>query len=73
MVNLKCVICYTKFENADAVKEHISTHLSGLPFPCEKCSYSFETKEQLEEHELKHAEMEYEEQVIFSNICNLIE
>ncbi|XP_044761136.1 protein suppressor of hairy wing-like [Coccinella septempunctata] len=63
MVNLKCVICYTEFENAQAVKEHISTHLSGLPFPCEKCSYSFESKDQLEEHELKHAEMEYEEQI----------
>lgn len=45
------------------VKEHITTHLTGLPFPCEKCDYSFETSEQLEEHELKHAEMEYEEQI----------
>ncbi|KAK9871174.1 hypothetical protein WA026_011455 [Henosepilachna vigintioctopunctata] len=63
MVNLKCVICYTEFSNAQAVKDHIATHLSGLPFPCEKCDYSFETKEQLEEHEVKHAEMEYEEQI----------
>lgn len=45
------------------VKEHITTHLTGLPYPCEKCDYSFETSEQLEEHELKHAEMEYEEQI----------
>lgn len=63
MVNLKCVICNTEFDSAHSVKEHISTHLSGLPFPCEKCSYSFESREQLEEHELKHAEMEYEEQI----------
>ena len=45
------------------VKEHITTHLQGLPFPCEKCDYSFETQEQLEEHELKHAQMEYEEEI----------
>ncbi|CAH1159062.1 unnamed protein product [Phyllotreta striolata] len=63
MVNLKCVICNMKFESADLVKEHITTHLSGLPHPCDKCDYSFETAEQLEEHELKHAEMEYEEQI----------
>lgn len=37
--------------------------MSDLPYPCEKCDYSFETSEQLEEHELKHAEMEYEEQI----------
>lgn len=61
MVNLKCVICNTEFDNVARVKEHIATHLSDLPFPCEKCDYSFETQEQLEDHELKHAEMEYEE------------
>lgn len=59
----RCVICNTSFETAQLVKEHITTHLTGLPFPCEKCDYSFETSEQLEEHELKHAEMEYEEQI----------
>lgn len=63
MVNLKCVICNTKFESADDVRQHINTHLSGLPFGCEKCDYSFESQEQLEEHEMKHAEMEYEEQI----------
>ncbi|EEZ97251.1 histone-lysine N-methyltransferase PRDM9 [Tribolium castaneum] len=63
MVNLKCVICNTEFDNVVKVKEHITTHLSDLPFPCEKCDYSFETQEQLEDHELKHAEMEYEEQI----------
>lgn len=63
MVNLKCVICNTEFDNVVKVKEHITTHLSDLPFPCEKCEYSFETEEQLEDHELKHAEMEYEEQI----------
>ncbi|KAJ8920535.1 hypothetical protein NQ315_005404 [Exocentrus adspersus] len=63
MVNLRCVICNTTFETANMVKEHITTHLAGLPHPCEKCDYSFETAEQLEEHELKHAEMEYEEQI----------
>ncbi|RZC36636.1 suppressor of hairy wing, partial [Asbolus verrucosus] len=63
MVNLKCVICNTEFDNVIKVKEHITTHLSDLPFPCEKCDYSFETQEQLEDHELKHAEMEYEEQI----------
>ncbi|XP_019872965.2 zinc finger protein 726 isoform X2 [Aethina tumida] len=63
MVNLRCVICNTSFETADLVKAHISTHLSDLPFPCEKCDYSFNTQEQLEEHELKHAEMEYEVQI----------
>lgn len=45
------------------MKEHITTHLSGLPYPCDKCDYSFETQEQMEEHEVKHAEMEYEEQI----------
>lgn len=45
------------------MKEHITTHLTGLPFPCERCDYSFETNDQLEEHQLKHAEMEYEEQI----------
>ncbi|KAG5891868.1 hypothetical protein JTB14_015887 [Gonioctena quinquepunctata] len=63
MVNLKCVICNTTFDNAQMVKQHITTHLAGLPFPCEKCDYSFETADQLEIHELKHAEMEYEEQI----------
>ncbi|KAF7274778.1 uncharacterized protein LOC143195274 isoform X2 [Rhynchophorus ferrugineus] len=63
MVNLRCVICNTAFETADMVKEHITTHLQGLPFPCEKCDYSFENQYQLEEHEVKHAEMEYEEQI----------
>ncbi|KAJ8927764.1 hypothetical protein NQ314_019768 [Rhamnusium bicolor] len=63
MVNLRCVICNTTFQTAKMVKEHITTHLTGLPFPCEKCDYSFESAEQLEEHELKHAEMEYEEQI----------
>ncbi|XP_018320821.1 zinc finger protein 502 [Agrilus planipennis] len=63
MVNLKCVICNTEFENAKMVKEHITTHLAGLPYPCDKCDYSFDTQDQLEEHELKHAEMEYEEQI----------
>ncbi|KAJ8941141.1 hypothetical protein NQ318_004261 [Aromia moschata] len=63
MVNLRCVICNTSFETANMVKDHITTHLTGLPFPCEKCDYSFDTSEQLEEHELKHAEMEYEEQI----------
>nr|XP_023013462.1 zinc finger protein 84-like [Leptinotarsa decemlineata] len=63
MVNLRCVICNTAFETADLVKDHITTHLTRLPFRCEKCGYSFETSEQLEEHELKHAEMEYEEQI----------
>lgn len=63
MVNLRCVICNTAFENAQKVKEHITTHLSGLPYPCDKCDYSFETQDQLEEHEVKHAEMEYEEQI----------
>ncbi|KAF5299352.1 hypothetical protein FQA39_LY02525 [Lamprigera yunnana] len=63
MVNLKCVICNTSFDNAKMVKEHITTHLSGLPYPCDRCDYSFDTQDQLEEHELKHAEMEYEEQI----------
>ncbi|XP_057661672.1 zinc finger protein 26-like [Diorhabda carinulata] len=63
MVNLKCVICNTTFETAELVKEHITTHLSGLPYSCGKCEYSFETEMQLEEHELDHAEMEYEEQI----------
>lgn len=57
------MICNTSFATAQLVKEHITTHLAGLPFPCEKCDYSFETSEQLEEHQLKHAEMEYEEQI----------
>lgn len=51
------------FESAQMVKEHITTHLTDLPFPCDRCDYSFETQEQLEEHELKHAEMEYEDQI----------
>ncbi|KAB0800398.1 hypothetical protein PPYR_06138, partial [Photinus pyralis] len=63
MVNLKCVICNTSFESAKMVKEHITTHLSGLPYPCDRCDYSFDTQDQLEEHELKHAEMEYEDQI----------
>lgn len=63
MVNLRCVICNTAFESAKMVKDHITTHLSGLPYPCDKCDYSFETQDQLEEHEVKHAEMEYEEQI----------
>lgn len=63
MVNLKCVICNTTFETAELVKEHITTHLTGLPYSCGKCEYSFETETQLEEHELDHAEMEYEEQI----------
>lgn len=63
MVNLRCVICNTAFESAQMVKDHITTHLSGLPYPCDKCDYSFETQDQLEEHEVKHAEMEYEEQI----------
>lgn len=33
-----------------------------LCFIC-RCDYSFDTQDQLEEHELKHAEMEYEEQI----------
>lgn len=36
MVNLKCVICNTAFESAKMVKEHITTHLSGLPYPCDR-------------------------------------
>lgn len=63
MCNLRCVICNTSFENATEVKDHITTHLAGLPFPCDKCDYSFETQEQLEAHEIKHAEMEYEDQI----------
>ncbi|KAL1505854.1 hypothetical protein ABEB36_005316 [Hypothenemus hampei] len=63
MVNLRCVICNTTFEDAKSVKEHITTHLQGLPFPCEKCDYSFDTEKQLIEHEVKHAEMEYEDQI----------
>lgn len=63
MCNLRCVICNTAFDTAKEVKEHITTHLSGLPYPCEKCDYSFETQDQLEAHEIKHAEMEYEEQI----------
>lgn len=63
MVNLRCVICNTAFDNAQKVKEHITTHLSSLPYPCDKCDYSFESQDQLEEHEVKHAEMEYEEQI----------
>lgn len=63
MVNLRCVICNTEFETAQKVKEHITTHLSSLPYPCDKCDYSFETQTQLIEHEMKHAEMEYEEQI----------
>lgn len=63
MFFFRCVICNTSFATAQLVKEHITTHLAGLPFPCEKCDYCFETAEQLEEHELKHAEMEYEEQI----------
>lgn len=63
MCNLRCVICNTAFDTAKEVKDHITTHLAGLPFPCEKCDYSFETQEQLEAHEIKHAEMEYEEQI----------
>ncbi|XP_050293295.1 zinc finger protein 2-like [Anthonomus grandis grandis] len=61
MVNLKCVICDTSFETAQMVKEHITTHLHELPFPCEKCDYSFDTEKQLLAHEVKHAEMEYED------------
>lgn len=45
------------------VKDHITTHLQGLPFPCEKCDYSFDSEKQLIEHEVKHAEMEYEDQI----------
>lgn len=45
------------------VKDHITTHLQGLPFPCEKCDYSFDSENQLIEHEVKHAEMEYEDQI----------
>lgn len=63
MVNLKCVICNTAFQNAKQVKDHITIHLSGLPYPCDKCDYSFESQDQLEEHEVKHAQMEYEEQI----------
>ncbi|CAG9772573.1 unnamed protein product [Ceutorhynchus assimilis] len=63
MVNLKCVICNTKFESAKMVKDHITTHLLELPYPCEKCDYSFDTHKQLVEHEVKHAEIEYEEQI----------
>lgn len=63
MVNLKCVICNTSFESAQRVKDHITTHLQGLNFSCEKCEYSFDTQQQLTEHEVKHAEMEYEEQI----------
>lgn len=63
MVNLKCVICQTEFNSANEVKEHITTHLASLPYPCEKCDYSFETKDQLEDHQVKHAQMEYEEQI----------
>lgn len=54
MVNLRCVICNTAFETAKMVKEHITTHLSGLPYPCDKCDYSFETQDQLEEHEVMY-------------------
>ncbi|XP_030748910.1 zinc finger protein 774-like isoform X1 [Sitophilus oryzae] len=63
MVNLRCVICNTSFKSANAVKEHITTHLQGLPYPCENCDYSFESEEQLETHQLTHAVMEYEEQI----------
>ncbi|XP_066246558.1 zinc finger protein pita-like isoform X1 [Euwallacea similis] len=63
MVNLRCVICNTSFEDSAMVRDHITTHLQGLPFPCEKCDYSFDTEKQLIEHEVKHAEMEYEDQI----------
>lgn len=54
MVNLKCVICNKEFEDAQTVREHITTHLSGLPFLCYKCDYSFENENDLMEHEQKH-------------------
>lgn len=54
MVNLKCVICNKEFEDAATVKTHITTHLSGLPFVCYKCEYSFENEEDLYEHQQKH-------------------
>nr|CAI5843253.1 unnamed protein product [Callosobruchus analis] len=73
MVNLRCAICNTEFETAALVKEHITTHLSGLPFPCQKCDYSFDTSEQLELHELKHAEMMYEDQIEREVITEAIE
>ncbi|CAH1964115.1 unnamed protein product [Acanthoscelides obtectus] len=73
MVNLRCVICNTEFETAAQVKEHITTHLAGLPFPCQRCDYSFETEEQLELHELKHAEMMYEDQIEREVITEAIE
>ncbi|VEN43412.1 unnamed protein product [Callosobruchus maculatus] len=73
MVNLRCAICSTEFETAALVKEHITTHLTGLPFPCQKCDYSFDTEEQLELHELKHAEMMYEDQIEREVITEAIE
>lgn len=54
MVNLKCVICNKEFDDAQTVKDHITTHLSGLPFLCFKCDYSFENENDLLEHEQKH-------------------
>lgn len=58
MVNLKCLICNKEFSDARTVKEHVTTHLSGLPYPCDKCDYSFETQEELEEHEVKHGDLD---------------
>lgn len=59
----RCAICNTTFENVDLIRDHINSHLQGLPHQCRKCDYSFETEKQLVRHELKHAEMEYEEQI----------
>ncbi|XP_019772472.2 zinc finger protein 91 isoform X2 [Dendroctonus ponderosae] len=74
MVNLRCAICYTAFDNVNLVRDHINSHLQGLPHQCQKCDYSFETEKQLVRHELKHAEMEYEEQIekeVISEVNNV--
>ncbi|KAH1012826.1 hypothetical protein HUJ05_011912 [Dendroctonus ponderosae] len=70
----KCAICYTAFDNVNLVRDHINSHLQGLPHQCQKCDYSFETEKQLVRHELKHAEMEYEEQIekeVISEVNNV--
>lgn len=61
MVNLKCVICNKEFSDVRYVKEHVNTHLSGLQYPCDKCDYSFETQDELDQHDLKHALQEVRE------------
>lgn len=56
MVNLKCVICNKEFEDAQTVREHITTHLTDLPYICYKCEYTFENETDLLEHEQKHTD-----------------